>query len=424
MTEHLSDVEQEQMMEDVEMVYQDICDEEDKEPLKERPKKRLKERDYDQLLLKIKRRHESEHALEKTASTVGEAAEWGLRDISEVDKLEHIGQLENVAQGTESFLDKLGHIGHFISNGIGLLLTPWRCIQEKRSPNQDEWVKLGLCAATIIAVAVAMAFPPIGAGLFIAAALFGLIKSVQNIRMKREELHRLKQLALGGHGEITQLNEDIKQLRAVQTPTETQKAELLAKIKKLTDTFSQYVQDAHGAHQLRASIDHPTYTMFHTVNVAMSAVALIGVVLSVFFPPVGAGILIGAGVVSLSVLWVSAMAKWLENQYKPRPHEPTRNIPVKELNEDHSSNHTDDMERPETEAVAAPSEADSEPQLVKPNSATPEAAVPKPAPQSTRIFYPLPAAKSDDSEFDSDSESEEDEDEDEGEGKTKDEGMP
>ncbi len=340
-----SHVEQQQMMTDIEratLITSDINNE-----------KHLSEQAYNMLLLDIKRRYENaelnhhEYAIEESASQAAEGVAWTLDEINEfsvVEQLEHLDHVEHAVKGSESFLDKLGPVGLLIANGIGLLVTPWRCYREKRWPTRDEWIKLGLCAATIIFVAVALAFPLIGAGFFIAAVAFGVIKSVQNIRIKQEELQRLKQRTQVGleeiqrlQDEIQQLNVDISKLEKEQDPTATQSVEHSNKCKRLsvckqrlTRVTDQYVQHGYGIHQLKEALEHPIHSLLHKIHVAMSAVALIGAIVFIFFPPVGALILIAAGVVSLTAILVFAVSKWFANRSIQSPEKPLTHNPTEQ----------------------------------------------------------------------------------------------
>ena len=226
--------------------------------------------------------------------------------------------LEGVAKGTEAALDKIGPIGSFIANGVGLFSTPWRCYKEKRWPTRDEWIKLGLCALAITLIAVSMAIPAVAVGFFIAAAAIGLVKSVQNIRIKRSEVHHFEQLSHLKQAQIKQLVGEIHAFEQMLYPTEEQIKEFKVKNETLIKLTDQYVQLGHHIRGLKENLHHPFKSLLNQINVAMSGVALIGVVVTIFFPPAGLGLILGAGLGSLLTMVVSAASQWFANRHEKR----------------------------------------------------------------------------------------------------------
>lgn len=275
----------------------------------------LSEQEYQVLLLdiekhKIKAVNPHEENIEETSEGVA---------LSLVEMNATIKQMEHAAKAAESFMDKLGPVGFFIANGIELLATPWQCYKEKRWPTRDEWIKLSLCAGTIACIGISLAFPVIGAWFVIAATTAALVKGVQNIRMKKEELRRAGHLAFYTHNKIEALTDEIDALKNELNLSDEQKNTLSDKAKELTALTDQYVQEGHDIHGLREELHHPVKSQLHRVNVAMSAVALIGVVVSVFFPPLGVGLLIGAGLISLTTTVATPILKWFANRHDKSP---------------------------------------------------------------------------------------------------------
>jgi hypothetical protein len=264
------------------------------------------------------KKHLSEHAYEVLLSDIERRKRedsLGLNDTIQEVVEECIDHMELAVKGADSFLDKLGPIGFFISNGIGLMATPLRCFREKRWPREGEWIKLGLCVATIVFVAVSIAFPLIGGSFIIAATALGVVKSIQKIRIKNEELRHAMKQAHFGLKEITRLNEEIIKNEILPEKQE----QVIADIAQLRTVTDQYVQYGYNIRRLREEIQHPVKSSLNHINVAMSAVVLIGLVVSIFFPPAGLGLLIGAGIVSLATFAVSAVSKWAVIQQKMRP---------------------------------------------------------------------------------------------------------
>lgn len=286
---------------------------------------------YNALLSDIEQRQKisaSEHHLnsaEKVGPEVAEGVAWTLVNMNTIGSIENI---EHVARGLESTLSKLGPIGFFIANGVGLLTTPWRCYKEKRWPTRHEWIKIGLCVMTIALIAVAVATPIIAAWLFIAAAVVGLVKSVQSIQAKKIELHHILDQARLNHAQITTLISEIDDLQKIAKRTDAQQTDYEAKTKELTKMTDQYVREGHSIHRLKEELYHPLKSSLSNVNVAMSAVALIGLVVTVFFPPAGLGLLLGAGLVSLVTLSISAVSKWFVNRNQHLPMTPVVNSPA------------------------------------------------------------------------------------------------
>ena len=281
--------------------------------------KPLNETAYKALLLEIEQRRKisaSERHLktvEDTATDVAEGAQLTLLDINTVGQIETI---EHVAKSLEASLNILGPIGFFIANGVGLLTTPWRCYKEKRWPTRDEGIKLGLCVAAIALVAVAMTVPLVAVGAFIAVGAITLVKSIQNIRIKKIELHHALDKAREKHAAIKELNIKIGEL---QESTQPDKEEAIKNLnKQLTQLTDDYVQYGHIIHGLKQELHDPFISSLNYVNVAMSAVALIAVIVVIFSPPIGLGLLLGAGLISLATVGISAASKWFTHR-KERP---------------------------------------------------------------------------------------------------------
>lgn len=292
----------------------------------------LNETVYKALLLEIEERQKistSEHhlkAAEDTATDVAESAQLTLLDINTVGQIEAI---DHVAKSLEASLNILGPIGFLIANGVGLLTTPWRCYKEKRLPTRDEWIKLGLCVAAIAFVAVAMTVPLLAVAAFIAVGAITLVKSIQNIRIKKIELHHALDKAREKHLAIEELSIKIGELQKNSQPDKEEAIKHLNKeLTKLTDDYVRY---GHIIHELKQELHDPFLSSLNYVNVAMSAVALIAVIVAIFFPPVGLGLLLGAGLTSLATMGISAASKWFTNR-KERPSAasmtPESNIPV------------------------------------------------------------------------------------------------
>ena len=236
---------------------------------------------------------------------------WSLLDMNTISDLERI---EHIATGTEATLHSTGPIGSYIANIVGLLSVPWKCYKEKRKPTKDEGIKLAICAAAITFISVAIAFPPLAAGFFIAAAVATLIKCVQNIRVKKSEFQLLLQRADSIYNKIKQLRIDVSELDQVVSPTKEQVQQLKKMNAELTRYTDQYVLHGHHVHNLKAELQYPFKSLRNQINISMSAVALIGVVLFVFFPPIGLGLIFGSAFISLATIGVSAIAKRLSNQ--------------------------------------------------------------------------------------------------------------
>lgn len=329
-------------------------------------KQALSTNEYKEMLHEIhqrKQQQNSEHSsnqLVEVAHTATEAVETSFTELEQIGELDNV---EHVAKGAESVLTHFGPVGSFLANGISVLLIPWKCFKEKRWPIRDEGIKLGISIAAIALIAMATVFPVTAAGMFIAVAVGSVVKGIQTIRMKNEELHRFRQLAAYGQREINDLNEEVTALQKITEPTAEQKTELAEKTKKLTEFTDELVHDAYAIHQLEKEHQNPLQAQQHYLSVAMSAVAVVGLVASIFFPPVGVGLVIASGIVSLGGLAVSRISKWWANRTKVSsavsPHhteQQTSTTPtVPHVNDDalhHKDSHTNRLEVKDNSVVS------------------------------------------------------------------------
>ncbi|MCX7115657.1 MAG: hypothetical protein NTW08_07115 [Gammaproteobacteria bacterium] len=251
---------------------------------------------------------------EKNISERAENADLMLKNMST------IGQLEAVAHGAnglDSGLSALGFVGTILANGIGLFLVPWRCYQEHRPPTRDEIIKLGICTAALACMAVAIAAPPVAIGFAIAGAVISLARTVQILRIMKDELHRVEQLSQHGYSEIQRLTGEIKDLENLENPTSEDIKHHYEKMAELKEVTNQYVIDGCEIHQLKEELHDERQKISKLTQVAMSAVAVVGVALSFFFPPIGLGILLGAGIVSLLAVGVTAFLKKMDDRHTP-----------------------------------------------------------------------------------------------------------
>lgn len=317
-------------------------------------KEPLTQQAYKALLQEIHHRYQRNNAdhyaemIAETSPQISEGIEVSFAEAEQIDTLEH------VARSSESFLNQLGPIGSFLANGIGVLVTPWQCVREKRWPTKDEGIKLGVSAAAIVLTAIAVAVPVTATAMFIAIAVGSIIKGAQTIKIKQEELHRLRQLATHGRQEIQRVHDDIDLLKKVTSPTQEQRHELTEKTKELTRLTDQFVQDGYAIHQLEEEHHHPFRAISHHINVAMSAVALVGIVLSIFMPPVGGALIIASGVISLASLAVSVIAKrWANRSHQTNSttaaasHHSTNSV-TKPAVEQPTNEHTDSLQQTKT----------------------------------------------------------------------------
>jgi hypothetical protein len=228
-----------------------------------------------------------------------------------------IASLVSAVSGASNSLGILAPIGGLVGMGMDVLNVPWTCYKENRPPSMEEGIKLALCIGSIAFVAASLAVPPLAGFLLIGSGVGGVglnILEYQSNKRKlvklRDDAHQLR-IKVDTHIlEIKDLEQQLKSNPELSRESTEKITKQITELKMSANTsIAQYNKEVHEIHQREIKERHPIQTFSSYIKRAMSAVTLIGIVSSVFFPPLGLTLLAVAGLVSLGTLGISAVAK-------------------------------------------------------------------------------------------------------------------
>lgn len=182
-----------------------------------------------------------------------------------------------------------------------------------------EKVITGLCFAsislTVTSLVLGLGVAGIGlatlglilTGMAVGRSIISLVKFIQTVREKDNELSSKKQDALNSRGVVLQR---IAEINASNSENEADK------LSGLRQAVDQYVIDAYVAHQLRAAIEHRRNKITNRINFVMKGVIIAGAVLLFFMPLVGAIMTGAAGLVAMATLAVG----WIHRRQELKKH--------------------------------------------------------------------------------------------------------
>ncbi|RUR13962.1 hypothetical protein [Legionella sp. km772] len=257
-----------------------------------------------------------------------------------IDDIHDTPQTEEVAHGF--------HIGAAVLAVYNFLRIPFMYLSayllDQPIPftlsNNARWLYSAvLLALSITAIAAPVTAPIIAfvsAGIAFAASSFFLAKVLYERYKLAKESDRLDLKIQRAEAELERIHQEAKQLEQSFDELTAKSAIIDAcirtdELKRLHDKqkvrleklYDQKLQNT----QLKAQFGL-SKVLFKSISLILATATIVGLVVSLFFPPVGLGILAGVALVGATYLLgrvlapvLSSFSEWLKTKWKPTPHE-------------------------------------------------------------------------------------------------------
>lgn len=192
----------------------------------------------------------------------------------------------------------------FIQSALSMVLIPWKCYKEKRSPTPEEGLRLRILGVSIALGILAMTpfiGPAVAAAIVIALAALTVVQSLLGPRMAFKDLDRRLKKQKINEVRIEALFGLINQLQA-KNPLSTQDENLLLqKRKELRECLDQYIEDGAAIRVARKKLASLQENASAAVSSASGLTFFIGTVF-LFIPPltpIGLGMMLASTAISI-----------------------------------------------------------------------------------------------------------------------------